>query len=105
MTAGSPSLSLEEAQAVVATKTAPRVTKEGIEAKIGAVRYLNDGFLTICVIEMRNGFKVVGKAAPASSENFDPEVGRRYAYEDAFRDLWPLEGYLLRERLHEGEAG
>jgi hypothetical protein len=42
-----------------------------------------------------------GKAAPASPENFDPEVGKRYAYEDAFRELWPLEGYVLCTKLHE----
>ena len=51
---------------------------------------------------VKNGFKVVGKSAPASPENFDPEKGRELAYEDAFRQLWPLEGYLLRERLAAG---
>jgi hypothetical protein len=55
--------------------------------------------LTICLLTMRNGFTVIGKAAPADKENFDPELGRQFAYEDAIHQLWPLEGYLLREDL------
>lgn len=95
MTPNNPSLTLEQAQAVVETKTAPRVTFDGIKAKIKEVRYLFDGTLTICVIEMRSGFKQIGKAAPADERNFDAEVGKTYAYQDAFRGLWALEGYLL----------
>lgn len=94
-----PSLTLEGAQNVVATKTAPRVTKESIEAKISKVDYFNHETLTICVITMDSGFKQVGKAAPADARNYDEEVGKRYAYEDAFKGLWQLEGYLLCEQL------
>lgn len=94
-----PAKTLEEAQAIVDTKTAPRVTKESIEAKIGEVEYLNKDTLTICVITMKNGFRSLGKSAPASPENFDEEVGKRYAYEDAFKPLWQFEGYLLCDQL------
>jgi Phage protein (N4 Gp49/phage Sf6 gene 66) family len=96
-----PDITLQEAQEIVETKTAPRVTQQSIEARIKAVRYLSDGVLTVCIIEMVNGFKAVGKSAPASPENFDREVGHRYAYEDAFRQLWPLEAYLLLEKMRE----
>lgn len=98
-TTGLPSATLEEAQAIVETKTAPRVTKEAIEAKLLDVSYLTHGLLTICVVTVRNGFIVVGKAAAADARNHDPAVGERYAYEDAFRQLWPLEGYVLRSLL------
>lgn len=57
------------------------------------------GLLTLCVLVMQNGFTVVGKSAPASPENFDIEKGKRFAYEDAIKQLWPLEGYALREKL------
>lgn len=57
--------------------------------------------LSLCIIVMRNGFVVVGKSAPASPENFNADLGRKFAYEDAIRQLWPLEGYTLRERLSE----
>jgi hypothetical protein len=55
--------------------------------------------LTICLLVMENGFTIIGKSAPASLENFDEEKGKRFAYEDAIKQLWPLEGYALRERL------
>lgn len=55
--------------------------------------------LSICILVMRNGFTVIGKAAPASPENFNPELGRNLAYEDAIRQLWPLMGFALRDRL------
>jgi hypothetical protein len=96
-----PGLSLEEAKGVVETKTAPRVTEAGIKSRIKSVDYLRvEGTtLTICTITMENGFTFVGKSAAASPENFDPEVGKRYAYEDAFKPIWSHEAYLLRERL------
>lgn len=97
-----PKVSLEEAKAIVAEKTAPKVTEQSIKEKIAEVSYYNDDLLTICIITMQNGFKFVGKSAPASADNFDREVGKRYAYEDAFKQIWPHEGYLLRERLYRG---
>lgn len=57
--------------------------------------------LTIHTLVMRNGFVVIGKSAPASPENFDAEKGRTFAREDAIRQLWPLMGYALRDRLAE----
>lgn len=94
-----PEITLAEAQAAVAKKTAPRVTEDSIKAKIAAVDYMNHDTLTLAVITMTNGFKVVGKAAPASPANYDAAVGQRYAYEDAFKQLWVFEGYLLCEIL------
>lgn len=55
--------------------------------------------ITLCIIVLRNGFVVIGKSAPASPENFDPDLGRRFARDDAIRQIWPLMGYALRERL------
>ena len=96
-----PILTLEEAQAVVATKTAPKVTKESIEARITNIDYMYHAHLTICIITMKNGFMVNGQSAPASMSNYEAEVGRTYAYENAFKQLWVLEGYLLREQMHQ----
>lgn len=56
--------------------------------------------LTICLVVTRNGFTIIGKSAPASAANFDAELGRKLAYEDAVRQLWPLMGYALRDKLH-----
>lgn len=56
--------------------------------------------MTVCILITRNGFVVVGHSAPASPENYRAELGRRYAKENAVRQLWPLMGYALREQLH-----
>jgi len=52
---------------------------------------------TICMIHMKNGFRVFGHSAPLSVENFDPAKGRTFAYEDAFRQLWPLFAFAVKE--------
>lgn len=57
--------------------------------------------LTFCVLVLRNGFTVVGQSACASPENFNAEIGRQIARKDAIEKIWPLEGYLLRQRLHD----
>jgi hypothetical protein len=99
-----PELTLDEAKAVVATKVHPRVTEGSIKAKIKSVDYtalaISETLGTLCIITMQNGWVSTGFAAPVSTENFDAEVGKRYAYENAFKPLWQLEGYLLRETLH-----
>jgi hypothetical protein len=95
-----------------ANAVAPRVSLASMEAKIAA-RYdftadkavfgapIHDALklLSICIIVMENGFSLIGKSAPASPENFNAELGRKLAYEDAIRQLWPLEGYALRSQL------
>lgn len=113
-------MSLETTEAeCAANATAPRVSLASMEAKISA-RYdfsardavesivLNEShlptlaglrLLSICLLVMDNGFMLIGKSAPASAANFNAELGRKLAYEDAIRQLWPLEGYALRDRL------
>lgn len=95
-----PKMTLEQAQEAASLSAHPKVTKDSIAARIKETQYFTHGTLTLCVLTMVNGFKSVGKAAPASPENFDPAIGERYAYEDAFRSLWQLEGYLLCEKLY-----
>lgn len=100
--------------AAAAVAVAPRITLADIEAAILA-RYELTGAdavcslgvaiaepltrVSICVVVMRNGFTIIGKSAAASPENFNADLGRRLAYEDAVRQLWPLMGFSLRDRL------
>lgn len=98
-----PAMSLEKAQETVATKTAPKITKESIEAAIAGTSYLFHDHLTIAVIKMKNGFMHIGKSAPASPENFDAEVGKRLAFDDAFRQIWAFEGYRLCQQLYDAK--
>lgn len=107
-----------------AGKTAPRVTPADIEANIvncfyftaqqGAEKAARDnggyaagspeqgvslGLLTFCVLVLRNGFTVTGESACASPENFDAEIGRKIARENAVQKMWPLLGFALKEML------
>jgi hypothetical protein len=109
------SMSLQATEAECAANAkAPRVTLDNMEAKI-ANRYFTTAddalgivavgpdaslsILTICFLVMKNGFVLIGKSAPASPENYNEELGRKLAYEDAIRQLWPMEGYALRDTL------
>ncbi len=61
--------------------------------------HVNLGLLTFCVLGLRNGFTVTGESACASPENFNAEIGRRIARENAVDKIWPLMGYELKCRL------
>jgi len=81
---------------------APRVTPEDVLAKVAQVTYYRlTKVLTVCVIRTQNGFTVTGESACASPENYNQEIGEKIAYDEAFGKLYGLEGYLLKERLHQ----
>jgi len=85
---------------------APRLSPEKIDAAIvGSDFHVFPGTtVTVCCLKLRNGFNVIGESAAASPENFNVELGEKIAYDNARQKIWALEGYLLRERLHEGTA-
>jgi hypothetical protein len=57
--------------------------------------------LTVCRLELKNGFSVTGESAAVSMANFDEEIGRKVARENAREKIWALEGYLLKQKLFE----
>ncbi|PZX29462.1 N4 Gp49/Sf6 Gp66 family protein [Cupriavidus phytorum] len=57
--------------------------------------------LTFCVLVLGNGFTVTGESACASPENFDAEIGRKIARQNAVNKIWPLMGYALKQQLHD----
>lgn len=77
-----------------------RLTPELLQSKVvSAAFHKLSETLTVCVITTVNGFQLVGKSACADPANYNQEIGEKVAYDDAFRQLWPLEGYQLRERM------
>lgn len=116
-----------EREIVAKGLTAPRVTLDDVKANIISEHYFSAGhgatfgttdvagtpsegyppsalnLLTFCVLVLRNGFTVTGESACASPENFDAELGRKIARENAVNKVWPLMGYELKSRLHERE--
>lgn len=96
------SLELSDAQAAAVQKTPNRVTLESIKAKVSSVEFINPESVphfTIAVVRLTNGFVILGQSAPADPKNFDAELGKKFAEEDALRKVWSLEGYLLCEKL------
>lgn len=79
----------------VSQKTGDPLTVEALNQQLG--------LLTFCVLVLKNGFTVTGESACASPENFDAELGRKIARENAVNKIWMLEGYLLKERLHSAD--
>lgn len=57
------------------------------------------GAVNFCVLVLRNGFTVTGESACASPENFDAEIGRKIARENAVAKIWPLLGFSLKQKL------
>ena len=113
-----------EQEIVAKGKTAPRVTPADIEANIADEFYFtaDEGvcgshremaelgrnkqepvlalsLLTFFVLVLKNGFTVTGESACASPENFDAEIGRKIARQNAVQKIWPLMGYELRSNL------
>lgn len=113
--------------ALESANVAPRITPADIEANItrafyftaaqGAEKAARDNgsyaagephegvalsLLTFCVLILRNGFTVTGESACASPENFNAEIGRRIARENAVAKVLPLMGYELRSKLAAG---
>jgi len=83
---------------------APRLTPALVEAKIVKAEFhtLTD-VLTVCVLTLQNGFTVTGESACASPANYNKEIGEKIARENAADKIWALEGYLLKQRIHEGK--
>lgn len=101
-------------------KTAPRVTPADLQANIASEFYFTAAegvlgasemgtapagraraleLLTFCVLVLKNGFTATGESACASPENFDAEIGRKIARQNAEQKIWPLMGYALKEKL------
>lgn len=80
---------------------APRLTPTHIDAQIVGESYhvFPGTTLTVCALTLRNGFHVVGESAAASPSNFDADLGRKIARDNARNKIWALEGYLLRSKL------
>ena len=85
---------------------APRLNPAHIDNTILAEQYhvFTGTVTTVCCLTLRNGFTVIGKSAPVSSDNFNEEIGRKVARDDARGQIWALEGYLLKERLASSPA-
>lgn len=80
-----------------------KLTIEDIKSVVVSAEYIQNGTLTICILTLKNGFKVTGQSACVNHETFNDEIGQKIAYESALSAIWELEGYLLAQKRFEGE--
>ena len=80
---------------------APRLNPAMIDETIQSEQYhvFPGTTMTVCALTLRNGYIVTGESAAASPENFDKDIGRKIARDNARNKIWALEGYLLRDKL------
>ena len=96
------SVRITDDQSKEVQKTRFRVSLDSILARIEHEDYVSPHrhpHMTLCMVTLDNGFVVIGKSMPADPDNFDEELGKKFAKEDAIRQIWPLEAYLMRERM------
>lgn len=94
-------LDKEQLEAALNASPAPRVTKEYVESRLGVPVFTRfSDTVTICHLVVDNGFSVRGESACVNPENYNQEIGEKIAYDNAFRQLWPLFGFLLAEKTY-----
>lgn len=84
-----------------------KITKEFLESEIISVEYNRlQGTLTHCTITVKSGFVFTGESACVDPNNFDQELGEKFAYEQALDQMWMPYGFWLHKVLAEaGQAG
>lgn len=99
---GASSNAMTDRESAAVQQTPYRIALKMIRDAIKSCSYYNPPEapqMTICIAMLSNGFMLTGKSVPADPENFDEQLGRKFAYEDAERSAWPLFAFALREMI------
>ena len=80
-----------------------KVSLSDMMAKIKSTTYtlLPNGKTTVCQLILENNFSVEGQSACVDIANYNKALGEKYAFENAIEKIWPLEGYLLAEKIYQ----
>ena len=82
-----------------------KVTKEQIEQLFNEstkeIRHAVCEKMCILVVQLKNGFTLVGESACVDPQNYSEEIGYEIAKEKIMNKLWELEGYALQKKLAE----
>ncbi len=86
---------------LAASPSPARITPEFLQSKVASSEFtrLGGGTLTVCVLTTVNGYQLVGTSACADPVNYNQEIGEKVAFDNAFKQLWQLEGYVLKNNL------
>src|SRR4051812_7890277 len=92
-------ISNEKLEELLAASPAERETPEYMKSRIANTTFTRIGeTVTHCRIVLDNGFSVSGESACVNAANYNQQIGEKIAYDNAFRLLWPLFGFLLSEK-------
>lgn len=81
------------------------LTIEQIESTIVKELDYKLGEKTTCVLLiLKNGFEVIGFSACVDPVNYNHELGKQYARSRAITKVWELEGYLLQDKIQNGNV-
>ncbi len=93
-------LGIITAMALVAALPERKLTKEFLESEIDKVEYNRFGETnTHCTITTKSGFTFTGESACVDPNNYNKELGEKYAYENAFEKMWTPYGFWLHKAL------
>lgn len=77
-----------------------KVTSQEVDDAIKDITYTRLGQkIVVAHIILQDGFEVIGKAGVVNSEEFDMEIGKKYALENAKQRVWEHMGSILQDRI------
>jgi N4 Gp49/Sf6 Gp66 family protein len=74
-----------------------KVEQSDIDKRIKQTKYYYDETLTIAIITLDNGFKVVGESACVDPANYNRDLGETLARSRAVSKLWAFFGFAMAE--------
>lgn len=88
------------AMALAAALPERKLTKEFLESEIERAEYNRmTSTITHCTIVTKSGFTFTGESACVDPNNYNKELGEKYAYENAFEKMWMPYGFWLHKAL------
>ena len=95
-------LGIITAMALAAALPERKLTKEFLESEIERAEYNRmTSTITHCTIVTKSGFTFTGESACVDPNNYNKELGEKYAYENAFEKMWMPYGFWLHKALAE----
>lgn len=88
------------AMALVSALPERKLTKEFLESEIERAEYNRmTSTITHCTIVTKSGFTFTGESACVDPNNYNKELGEKFAYENAFEKMWMPYGFWLHKAL------
>ncbi len=75
------------------------VTTENVEDAVLKEHYhhFEGTTVTVCCLELRNGFTIIGQSACVNPDNFDPKLGEELALDDAKQQVFRFLAFRMMD--------